>query len=74
MTFVGIHREEKNWSNRHNPLAIPGRHVDRAHGGLRFAPVSFLTVRVHVLNDTLEEAFRAMHPSFQPPKCPPVPA
>ena len=40
MTFVGIHREEKNWSNRHNPVAILGRHVDRARGGLRFAPVS----------------------------------
>ena len=34
----------------------------------------FLTVRVHVLNDTLEDPFRAMHPSSRPPKLAPVPA
>ena len=33
----------------------------------------FLTVRVHVLNGTLEDAFRAMRRSFRPPKCPPIP-
>jgi hypothetical protein len=33
----------------------------------------FLTVRVYVLKGTLEEAFRAIHRSFRPPKCPPAP-
>ena len=40
MTFVGIHWEEKDWSNRQNPAAIVGRQIDRARCCLRFAPVS----------------------------------
>jgi hypothetical protein len=40
----------------------------------RYTVQPFLTVRVHVLNGTLEEAFRAMHCSFRPPKCPPTAA
>jgi hypothetical protein len=39
----------------------------------RYTVQPFLTVRVHVLNGTLEEAFRAIHRSFRPPQCPPVP-
>ena len=40
MTFVGMHREEKKWSNRQNPAAIVGWRIDRARGCLRFTPVS----------------------------------
>jgi hypothetical protein len=40
MTFVGIHREQKDWSNRQSTVASVGRHVDRARCCLRFAPVS----------------------------------
>jgi len=38
----------------------------------RYTVQPFLTVRVHVLNGTLEDAIRAMHRDFRPPKCPPV--
>jgi hypothetical protein len=32
----------------------------------RYTVQPFLNVRAHVLNGTLEEAFRAMHRSFRP--------
>ena len=40
----------------------------------RYTVQPFLTVQVHVLNGTLEDAFRAIHRDFRPPKCPPAPA
>jgi hypothetical protein len=32
----------------------------------RYTVQPFLTVRVHVLNDTLEQVFRTWHPAFRP--------
>ena len=40
----------------------------------RYTVQPFLTVRVCVLNGTLEEAFRALHRDCRPPKGPPIPA
>lgn len=52
----------------------PAGKVRPSKGGNRYTVQPFLTVRVHVLNGTLEEAFRAIDRSFRPPKCPPLSA
>jgi hypothetical protein len=49
-----------------NELVAKRRNKQQPMRWNRYTVQPFLTVRVHVLNGTLEKAFRAMHRSFRP--------
>jgi hypothetical protein len=56
-----------------NEIVAKRRNKNQQMPWNRYTVQPFLTVRVHVLNGTLEDAFRAMYRSFHPTTNPAVP-